>query len=77
MKLTNAEVTRLSRLPEPEITKRLLDPKTDLEAIVKKARFLEAESLAGKSPEEADRYEQLIESAVILIPGRKYPEAIL
>lgn len=77
MKMTNAEISRLSKLPEPEITKRLLDPKIDLEAIVKKARFLEAESLAAKSPEEADRYEQLIESANVLIPGKKFPEAIL
>lgn len=77
MKLTNAEVTRLSKLPEPERRNRLLDPKIDLEAIVKKARFLEAESFATKSPEEADRYEQLIESANTLIPGRKFPEAIL
>ena len=76
-KLTNAEITRLSLLPEQERINRLFDKRIDLEAVVKKARFLEGEALASKNQEQAERYEQLIENAAILEPERKYPEAVI
>lgn len=76
-KLTNAEVTRISLLAEPERRSRLLDPRINLEAVVQKARFLESEALAANKPEAAERYDELIESAAVLEPESKYPDAIV
>jgi hypothetical protein len=78
LKITDASIKRMSLMSEENRFNHFLkNPTLDLEAIVKKARFLAAEAQVKKDPAEAQRLEEVIETAAILYPGKKFPTAVL